>query len=221
MEDSSITEVSKWRLGRGDMAYLVGIQIRAEDSVGFAKEFEGWTKPLFMDLGATSARLSQTIYGSDQAGMLLAAATFDSIQTAAECEKNMNADSRVKDTMAKVGAQRIGRSLLVVRSERGELAGEYGSGLMISSSSQPTEDEVQKMADDSWAIMGDHVNGIRQGQMIAAGERTGMWVAGTYTDNLDELMAGSAKLFADPNTQQNMARFGNQLVSRSIFRTLV
>ncbi|MCH2628743.1 MAG: hypothetical protein MKZ75_11830, partial [Acidimicrobiales bacterium] len=77
------------------------------------------------------------------------------------------------------------------------------------------------MADDGWAIMGDHVNGIRQGQMIAAGERTGMWVAGTYTDNLDELMAGSAKLFADSNTQQNMARFGNQLVSRSIFRTLV
>ena len=123
--------------------------------------------------------------------------------------------------MAKTGAQRVGRSLLVVRSERGELSGEYGSALMISSTSQPTEEETQAMADEGWAIMGDHVNGIRQGQMIAAGERTGMWVAGTYTDNLDELMAGSAKLFADSNTQQNMARFGNQLVSRSIFRTLV
>ena len=203
------------------MTYLVGIQMRAADSAGFASEFESWTKPLFMDLGATSARLSQTIFGSDQAGMLLAAATFDSIQTAAECEKNMNADPRVGETMARVGAQRVGRSLMVVRTERGELAGEYGSGLIISSSSQPTEDEVQKMSDDGWSIMGDHVNGIRQGQMIAAGERTGMWVAGTYADNLDDLMAGSAKLFADPQTQENMVRFGNQLVSRKLWRTLV
>ena len=203
------------------MTYLVGIQIRAEDSVGFANEFESWTKPLFAELGATSVRLSQTIYGGDTAGEMLAAATFDSIQTAAELEKNMNADPRVGETMAKTGAQRVGRSLLVGRSERGELSGEYWSALMISSTSQPTEEETQKKADDGWAIMGDHVNGIRQGQMIAAGERTGMWVAGTYTDNLDELMAGSAKLFADSNTQQNMARFGNQLVSRSIFRTLV
>ena len=76
------------------------------------------------------------------------------------------------------------------------------------------------MADDGWAIMGDHVNGIRQGQMIAAGERTGMWVAGTYTDNLDELMAGSAKILAYSNTQQNIARFGNKLLSIAIFRTL-
>ena len=205
----------------GLMSYLVGIQIRAEDVSTFASEFDSWVKGLFLDLGAGEARLAHTIYGGDRAGLLFASATFDSIMDAALAEKGMNSDHRVGETMAKAGAQRVGRSLGVIRAQRGELTGEYGTTLLIESPSQQTEAEVQQGMDDSWVHMqGNGVTGLRQIQLIAAGENTGLWAAGTYTDDLDGLMANSAAMFSDTAVQQAMSRLGNRVLGRSIFRVL-
>ena len=203
------------------MSYLVGIQARAENVSAFASEFDSRLKGLFQDLGAGEVRLAQTIYGGDRAGLCFASATFDSIMDAVAAEKSLNSDQRVAETMAKAGVQVVGRSLGVIRAQRGELTGEYGTTLIIESPSQQTEAEVQQGMDDSWAHMeGNGVTGLRQIQMIAAGDMTGLWAAGTYTDDLDGLMANSAKLFADTAVQQAMSRLGNRVMSRSIFRVL-
>ena len=203
------------------MSYLVGIQARAENVSAFASEFDSRLKGLFLDLGAGEVRLAQTIYGGDRAGLCFASATFDSIMDAASAEKSLNSDQRVGETMAKAGVQVVGRSLGVIRAQRGELTGEYGTTLIIESPSQQTDAEIQQGMDDTWAHMeGNGVTGLRQIQMIAAGDMTGLWAAGTYTDDLDGLMANSAKMFADTAVQQAMSRLGNRVMTRSIFRVL-
>ena len=203
------------------MSYLVGIQARAENVSDFASEFDSRLKGLFLDLGAGEVRLAQTIYGGDRAGLCFASATFDSIMDAASAEKSLNSDQRVGETMAKAGVQVVGRSLGVIRAQRGELTGEYGTTLIIETPSQQTDAEIQQGMDDTWAHMeGNGVTGLRQIQMIAAGDMTGLWAAGTYTDDLDGLMANSAAMFADTAVQQAMSRLGNRVMSRSIFRVL-
>ena len=68
--------------------------------------------------------------------------------------------------------------------------------------------------------MSSGATGQNFGQMVAAGVRTGHYVAVTWTDDLDALQAASTAMFADPAIQGLIASQNTAPVSRSLFRRI-
>jgi hypothetical protein len=202
------------------MSYMTGVQIRATNVDGLAADFREFAQGEYLANGAQQASMRQIIMGGDSAGLISVMTRWDTID-AAMSGHLINANQKIADSMGNNDAQIISRSLIAVSSERGTPEGPYGSMLTMSGQVAPPSVQ-QEMADHGWSLMsGNGVNGIRQGMIVAGGDRTGLWTAGTYCESLDGLMENSAKMFSDPTMQANMAKYGNQLVSRSMFRTLV
>jgi hypothetical protein len=199
---------------------MTGVQIRATNVDGLAADFREFAQGEYLANGAQQASMRQIIMGGDSAGLIAVMTRWDTID-AAMSGHLINANQKIADSMGNNDAQIISRSLIAVSSERGTPEGPYGSMLTMSGQVAPPSVQ-QEMADHGWSLMsGNGVNGIRQGMIVAGGDRTGLWTAGTYCESLDGLMENSAKMFSDQTMQANMAKYGNQLVSRSMFRTLV
>ena len=202
------------------MSYMTSVQIKATDTEGLAKDFKEFAQAEYIAAGARSASMRQVIMGGDSAGLVAVMTRWDTIDAAMRSHL-VNSNPKIAESMANNGVQIIARSLIAVSSERGTPEGPYGSMLAMSGQVAPPS-EQEEMADHSWSLMsGNGVNGIRQGMIVAGGDRTGLWTAGTYCESLDGLMENSVKMFSDPTMQANMAKYGNQLVSRVMFRTLV
>jgi hypothetical protein len=81
---------------------------------------------------------------------------------------------------------------------------------------QQTEDNAEAF----WGQMQEGANGIQWHQAIAAGAMTGAYLTMTLSDSLDQLMAASQKMFAQPEIQQLMASQNFQLAGRNLFKVL-
>ena len=202
------------------MTYSTTAQLRVSNVDAIAQDFETFAQAEFLAGGATSASMRQIVMGGDWAGMVAVILHWETID-AAMTGHTINSSPKIAESMAKHGAQIVGRSLGTILSEVGTPEGPYGSMITLSGLEIPPA-ELQEVMNYNWSLMsGNGVNGIRQSKIIAGGDRTGLFSAGTFCESLDGLMENSAKMFSDPTVQANMAKHNNQLVSRVMFRTLV
>jgi hypothetical protein len=198
------------------MTYTTTAQLQVSNVDAMAHDFAEFAQAEYLAAGALSASMRQVVMGGDASGMVAVVLQWETIDTAMTGHI-VNASPKISESMAKNGAQIVGRSLAQIMGEVGTPEGPYGSMLTMSG-----QDAPQEVFDHTWSLMsGNGVNGIRTQKIIAGGNRTGLFTAATFCESLDGLMENSAKMFSNPTVQANMAQYNNQLVSRSMFRTLV
>ena len=182
----------------------------------------GWNdfgKQQFLDLGATSARISQSVFSGEDAGNIGLASEWDSIDAAIEHPAAVRSNPETAEMMKAAGVETLRRSLLVIQATRGSLEGKYGS-LLVGTGDLATPEQTEENAETFWGQMQEGANGIQWHQAVAAGAMTGAYLTMTLSDSLDELMAASQKMFAQPEIQQLMASQNFQLTGRNLFKVL-
>ncbi len=197
------------------MTYTVATMAAAPNPTEFLEIFDANARPALEAAGGSTIRVSQSVMSGDMTGRMTIAVDFDSISAA--FQGSDAAGTAVRPHAQEAGIQLMSRSLVLTKEERGTTDGAFGSLLQVKG--DPIDDATWAAnADTYWAAMGSGATGQKFGQMIAAGERTGLYVAVTWTDDLDALQAASTAMFADPEIQKLMASQNTQPVSRSLFR---
>ncbi|MFT5267018.1 MAG: hypothetical protein ACI88C_000440 [Acidimicrobiales bacterium] len=202
------------------MSYMSVLQCRMADLSSFSEAWNGWAKEFSLSTGATGARLSQTMLGGDQAGMILISFDWESIDAAMTGLAAMNNDGRVVDSFKNAGVAVQGRSLMHIDQERGAPEGAYFSAIMMTGSPISPEEQTLDI-DRNYGILSHYsVNGMRLMQAVAAGEMTGAFLNVTYTNSLDQLMVGSKEVFSNPEMLAQMQKHDIQIHRRSFSRML-
>ena len=99
------------------------------------------------------------------------------------------------------------------------MSGAFASGLMMRSDMTP--DQANADIDRAFANMSEGANGMSIAQVIATGPNPmGTHYVVTYTDSIDQLMAASAKNFADSTTKNTMAATNTSVVGRVLNEVL-
>ena len=201
------------------MAYMSGLIVRVGDMDRFVSGWNDFGKQQFLDAGATSARISQSVFAGEDAGNVGIASEWDSIDVAMEAPAAIRNSPESAEMMKSAGVETLRRSLLVVQTTRGSLEGKYGS-LLVGMGDPATPQQTEDNAEAFWAQMQEGANGIQWNQAVAAGAMTGAYLTMTLSDSLDQLMAASQKMFAQPEIQQLMASQNFQLAGRNLFKVL-
>ena len=199
------------------MTYTVATMAAAPDPNEFLEIFNANARPGLESAGGSAIRVSQSVMSGDMTGRLTIAVDFDSISAA--FEGSLGAGAAVRPAAREAGIELMSRSLVLTKEERGATDGAFGSLMQVTG--DPIDDATWSTnADTYWAAMSSGATGQKFGQMVAAGVRTGLYVAVTWTDDLDALQAASTAMFADPAIQQLIASQNTAPVSRSLFRRI-
>ena len=198
---------------------MSGLIVRVADMDRFVSGWNDFGKQQFLDAGATSARISQSVFAGEDAGNVGIASEWDSLDVAIEAPGAIRNSAESVEMMKAAGVETLRRSLLLVQATRGSLEGKYGS-LLVGTGDPATPEQSEANADAFWGQMQDGANGIQWHQGVAAGAMTGAYLTMTLCDSLDQLMAASQKMFANPEIQQMMAAQNFQLTGRNLFKVL-
>tara|TARA_B110000459_G_scaffold187677_1_gene220218 strand:+ start:217 stop:825 length:609 start_codon:yes stop_codon:yes gene_type:complete len=202
------------------MSYMSVLQCRIADLSSWTEIWNEWGKDFSLSTGATGARMSQTMLGGEQAGIVMISFDWDSIDTAMSGLTAMNNEERVVSAFKAAGVVPQGRSLMQIDQERGVPEGSYFSAIMMTGSPIPPGDQAKDM-DRNYGILSNYsVTGMRLMQAVAAGEMTGSYLNVTYTNSLDQLMVGSKEVFSNPEMLAQMQKHNIQVHRRSISRML-
>ena len=201
------------------MAYLSGLVVRVADQNKFEEDWNSFGRQMFLDSGATTARVAQNVMSGEQAGEINIACTWDSLDLALRAPGDLRKKQEMVDAMQAAGVQTLRRSLMLVDAERGVLEGEFLS-MLVTSAEQADAATMEANADAFWAHMESGANGIMWCRGLAAGALNGLYVALTSADSADALMAASAAMFADAGVQQLMAEQNAQMVGRAMMRVI-
>ena len=201
------------------MAYLSGLVVRVSDQNKFEEDWNSFGRQMFLDSGATTARVAQNVMGGDQAGEINIACTWDSLDLAIRAPGDLRKNPQMAATMQASGVQTLRRSLMLVDAERGVHEGEFLS-MLVTSADQADPATMEANADAFWAHMESGANGIMWCRGLAAGPLNGLYVALTSADSADALMAASAAMFADAGVQQRMAEQNAEMVGRAMMRVI-
>ena len=201
------------------MAYLSGLVVRVSDQNKFEEDWNSFGRQMFLDSGATTARVAQNVMGGDQAGEINIACTWDSLDLAMRAPGDLRKNPQMVETMQASGVQTLRRSLMLVDAERGVQEGEFQS-VLVTSANQADAATMEANADAFWAHMESGANGIMWGRGLAAGALNGLYIALTAADSADALMAASAAMFADAGVQQLMVEQNAQMVGRAMMRVI-
>ena len=201
------------------MAYLSGLVVRVSDQNKFEEDWNSFGRQMFLDSGATTARVAQNVMGGDQAGEINIACTWDSLDSAMRAPGDLRKNPQMVETMQASGVQTLRRSLMLVDAERGVQEGEFLS-MLVTSADQADAATMEANADAFWAHMESGTNGIMWCRGLAAGALNGLYIALTAADSADALMAASAAMFADAGVQQLMVEQNAQMVGRAMMRVI-
>ena len=183
------------------MTYMSGLIVRVADMDRFVSGWNDFGKQQFLDAGATSARISQSVFAGEDAGNVGIASEWGSLDVAMEAPGAIRNSAESVEMMKAAGVETLRRSLFLVQATRGSLEGKYGS-LLVGTGDPATPEQSDANADAFWGQMQVGANGIKWHQGVAAGAMTGAYLTMTLCDSLDELMAASQKMFANPEIQQ-------------------
>ena len=201
------------------MTYTSGLMVRVADMDRFVSGWNDFGKQQFLDAGATSAFISQSVFAGEDAGSVGIASEWDSLDVAMEAPGAIRNSAESVEMMKAAGVETLRRSLFLVQATRGSLEGKYGS-LLVGTGDPATPEQSDANADAFWGQMQVGANGIKWHQGVAAGAMTGAYLTMTLCDSLDQLMAASQKMFANPEIQQMMAAQNFQLKGRNLFKVL-
>jgi hypothetical protein len=201
------------------MSYMSGLILRVADVDRFVAGWNDFGKQTFLDAGATSARISQSVFAGEDAGNIGIASEWDSIDVAIEAPAAILNIPESAEMMKSAGAEMLRRSLMRVQATRGSLEGKYGS-LVVGTGDPATPEQMEANADAFWGHIQGGANGAMWAQAVAAGPMTGAYLTMSLSDSLDQLMTEGQKAFADPAIQQILASMNFQLTGRSLFKVL-
>ena len=201
------------------MAYMSGLILRVADVDRFVAGWNDFGKQTFLDAGATSARISQSVFAGEDAGNIGIASEWDSIDVAIEAPAAILNIPESAEMMKSAGAEMLRRSLMRVQATRGSLEGKYGS-LVVGTGDPATPEQMEANADAFWGHIQGGANGAMWAQAVAAGPMTGAYLTMSLSDSVDQLMAAGQEAFADPAIQQILASMNFQLTGRSLFKVL-
>jgi hypothetical protein len=193
-------------------------------SIGNVQEFaaagSGWAGDRIKEFGATSINANQIIMGGELAGMCIIGFEFDSVDAAMAGQAALYQDSEIVQMMRDTQVSVSRRILFRVQSEIGEREGRYGSVLYIAG--RPLDDaSAASNLEHSWKTISEGANGMIGLQAVAAGASPFQGTVVTSTDSLDELMAASAKNFADPEMAKRMGEQGWNVIGRVLMNRLI
>ena len=201
------------------MSYMSGLILRVADVDRFVAGWNDFGKQTFLDAGATSARISQSVFAGEDAGNIGIASEWDSIDVAIEAPAAILNIPESAEMMKSAGAEMLRRSLMRVQATRGSLEGKYGS-LVVGTGDPATPEQMEANADAFWGHIQGGANGAMWAQAVAAGPMTGAYLTMSLSDSVDQLMTEGQKAFADPAIQQILASMNFQLTGRSLFKVL-
>ena len=201
------------------MSYMSGLILRVADVDRFVAGWNDFGKQTFLDAGATSARISQSVFAGEDAGNIGIASEWDSIDVAIEAPAAILNIPESAEMMKSAGAEMLRRSLMRVQATRGSLEGKYGS-LVVGTGDPATPEQMEANADAFWGHLQGAGNGAVWAQAVAAGPMTGAYLTMSLSDSVDQLMAAGQEAFADPAIQQILASMNFQLTGRSLFKVL-
>ena len=203
----------------GQMSYIVGTVGRMENVDAFVSAQET-IKRLAGDLGATAVRASQTILGGEAQGNVQVAFETETINSAMALGSGMVRSSEVREMMGAAGASVLRRSLMRQMASRGEMHGNFVSGLMLKSDLVSPEQHEANM-DHAWKNLAAGANGVSIAQVVATGANPlGTHYFASYCDSLDDFMVVSAKNLADSTSKAIQASSGTVLVGRVLNEVL-
>tara|TARA_Y100000768_G_C23937313_1_gene663211 strand:- start:128 stop:733 length:606 start_codon:yes stop_codon:yes gene_type:complete len=200
------------------MSFIVGTVGNMQNVEAFVSA-QDTIKRVAGDLGATSVRASQTIMGGESQGNVQVAFETDTMDQAMALGAGMVKSSEIREMMGAAGASVLRRSLMMVVARAGEMSGTFASGLMMKS--DMTAPQAQADIDRAFGNISEGANGMSISQVIATGANPiGTHYVVTYTDSVDQLMAASAKNFADSTTKNTMAATNTVVVGRVLNEVL-
>ena len=198
---------------------MSGTILRVADVDQFVSDWNDFAKQLHLDAGATSARISQSVFSGEDAGTIGLACEWDTLDAAMEFPGTMRSNAQAVEMMKSTGVEVVRRSVMRVQATRGSLEGKYGS-LVVGTGDPATPEQMEANADAFWGHLQGAGNGAVWAQAVAAGPMTGAYLTMSLSDSLDQLMTEGQKAFADPAIQQILASMNFQLTGRSLFKVL-
>ena len=132
------------------MPYMSVLQCRIADLSSWTETWNEWGKDFSLSTGATGARMSQTMLGGEQAGIVMISFDWDSIDTAMSGLTAMNNEERVVSAFKAAGVVPQGRSLMQIDQERGVPEGSYFSAIMMTGSPIPPSGPGKRYGPQLW-----------------------------------------------------------------------
>lgn len=202
------------------MTYMYVVAGTMADPKLFADAFTGWAGERCSQMGAVSVTANQVVMGGEMAGTVLVAFETETADAAMELNAAIYADPDLVKLITDAGVQVGRRSLMRAQAEFGSREGQYNTTLYMTG---PPLDDATAQANFShaWGNIEPGANGMGALQLVAGGASPFSAVAVTWADSIDELLAASAKNFADPAVQEMMASAGSVVIGRTINRRLV
>ncbi len=202
------------------MTYLYSVLAHVGDKEAFSEASQTWVSGNLEKLGVRSYSATEIVMGGEMAGMCVIGFEYDSVDAAMAGQAGFYQDSELVGMMQDTQVQVNRRILFRVQSERGERRGQYGTILYMAG--RPLDDAtMESNMDHNWSHIQNGANGLTWLMSAAAGPAPFNATAVTWTDSLDDLLAASNKMFADPKTMQIMTDSGTQVLGRVIGRNML
>ena len=202
------------------MTYLYSVLAHVGDKKAFSEASQTWVSGNLETLGVRSYSATEIVMGGEMAGMCVIGFEYDSVDAAMAGQAGFYQDSELVGMMQDTQVQVNRRILFRVQSERGERRGQYGTILYMAG--RPLDDAtMESNMDHNWSHIQNGANGLTSLMSVAAGPAPFNATAVTWTDSLDDLLAASNKMFADPKTMQIMTDSGTQVLGRVIGRNML
>lgn len=201
------------------MTYLYVVAGRMSDPELFAEAGKTWAGERFLEMGALSATANQVIMGGEMAGTVLVAFETETADGAMNLNAAIYGDNEMVKLITDAGVQVGRRSLMRTQAEFGTRTGPYSTNLYMAGP-PIADDAAQANFAHAWTNIEPGANGMAALQLVAGGASPFSAVAVTWADSIDDLLAASAKNFADPATQEMMASAGSTVLGRVISRRL-
>ena len=202
------------------MTYLYSVLAQVADKNAFSEAGKSWVPGNLEKLGVRSFSSTEIVMGGELSGMCIVGFEYDSVDAAMAGQAGLYADSEIVGLMQEAQVQVVRRNLFRVQSERGERRGQYGTILYMAG--RPLDDAtMESNMDHNWSHINAGANGLTWLMSVASGPSPFNATAVTWTDSLDDLLAASNKMFADPKTMQIMTDSGAQVLGRVIGRNML
>ena len=202
------------------MTYLYSVLAQIADKNAFSEAGKSWVPGNLEKLGVRSFSSTEIVMGGELSGMCIVGFEYDSVDAAMAGQAGLYADSEIVGLMQEAQVQVVRRNLFRVQSERGERRGQYGTILYMAG--RPLDDAtMESNMDHNWSHINAGANGLTWLMSVASGPSPFNATAVTWTDSLDDLLAASNKMFADPKTMQIMTDSGAQVLGRVIGRNML
>lgn len=217
---SLLREVLSKFQGGSEMTYLYSVLAQVGDKKAFSEASQTWVGGNLEKLGVRSYSATEIVMGGEMAGMCVIGFEYDSVDAAMAGQAGFYQDSELVGMMQDTQVQINRRILFRVQSERGERRGQYGTILYMAGYS-PDDATMESNVDHNWSHIQNGANGLTWLMSVAAGPAPFNATAVTWADSLDDLLAASNKMFADPKTTQIMTDSGAQVLGRVIGRNML